>query len=83
MCLVNDALALFSILNTYEKECAACISDVLQEVTNGQYVAAIRMLEKLLLSVEALFAATDDLEYKFALLNGAGEDNSLNGVRTF
>ena len=41
------------------------------------------MLEKLLLSVEALFAATDDLEYRFALRNVAGEDDSLNDVRAF
>ncbi|KAI9457011.1 hypothetical protein BJY52DRAFT_1274505 [Lactarius psammicola] len=63
---------IWTVLNTYEKENAACISDVLREVTNSRYVPAIRMLEKLLLSVEALFAATDDLEYKFALLTASG-----------
>jgi len=55
-------------LNTYEKENAACISDVLREVTNSRYISAARILEKLLLSVEALFAATDDLENELALL---------------
>lgn len=79
----TDALALFSVLNTYEKECATCISDNLHEVTNGRYVPAVRLLEKLLLFVEALFAATDDLEYKFALLKAAGEDDYLDDVRAF
>ena len=76
-------MALFSVLNTYENESAACIYDVLPEVTNGRYVAAIGMLERLLLFVEALFAATDDLEYKSKSLNGAGKDHSLDDVRTF
>ena len=40
------------------------------------------MLERLLF-VEALFAATDDLEYKSKLLNGAGKDHSLDDVRIF
>jgi len=79
----NDASALFSVLNTYEIKNAASISDVLREITNSRYIPAIRMLEKLLLSVEALFAATDDLEYKFALLKATGEGDSLNGVCTF
>ena len=77
-----DALVLFSVLNTYEKENAACISDVLSEVTNDQYVPAVRMMEKFLLSVEVLFAATDDLEYQFALWDATGESGSLNNVCT-
>ncbi|KAF8261677.1 hypothetical protein EI94DRAFT_1745470 [Lactarius quietus] len=71
-----DAPAFFSVLNTYEKENAACIYDVLREVTNRRYVPAVRMLERLVLSVEALFAATDDLEYKFAFLNATGEPHA-------
>jgi hypothetical protein len=70
-------------LNTYEKENAACISDVLREVTNRRYIPAARILEKLLLSVEALFAATDDLENEFALLKATSEGDPLNDVRTF
>ena len=78
-----NASFLFSVLNTYEKDNAACISDVLNGVTGGQYVPAVEMMEKFLLSVEALFAATDDLEYHFALRNATGERDSLNDVSTF
>lgn len=78
-----DASALFSVLNAYEKENATCISDVLREITNGRYVPAVRTMEKFLLFVEVLFAATDDLEYQFALLNATGESDSLNDVRIF
>lgn len=78
-----NASVLFSVLNTYEKDNAACISDVLNGVTSGQYVPAVEMMEKFLLSVEALFAATDDLEYQFTLRNDTGERDSLNDVSTF
>ena len=78
-----DASALCSVLNTYDKDNAACISDVLCEIINGRYVPAVRTMEKFLLSVEVLFAATDDLEYQFALLNATGESDSLNDVRIF
>lgn len=46
---------------------------MLRQVSNGQYLEAIRMAEKFILHVEVLFASIDDLEYQFALLNLKGQ----------
>lgn len=45
---------------------------MLRQVSNGQYIDAIRMAEKFILHVEVLFAAIDDLEYHFARQNMKG-----------
>jgi hypothetical protein len=61
-----------SVLSAFEESSAACISDMLRQVSNGQYLDAIRMSEKFILHVEVLFGAIDDLEHHFASnLNGA------------
>lgn len=39
---------------------------MLRQVSNGQYLDAIRMAEKFILHVEVLFGAIDDLEHHFA-----------------
>ena len=54
------------MLSAYEESSAACISDMLRQVSNGQYLEAIRMAEKFILHVEVLFATIDDLEAHFA-----------------
>lgn len=64
------------VLSAFEESSAACISDMLRQVSNGQYLEAIRMAEKFILHVEVLFATIDDLEYQFARLN-------LKGTRFF
>jgi hypothetical protein len=61
-----------SVLSAYEESSAACISDMLRQVSNGQYLDAIRMAEKFILHVEVLFAAIDDLEHRFAQLGLKG-----------
>jgi len=61
-----------SVLSAFEESSAACISDMLRQVSNGQYLDAIRMAEKFILHVEVLFAAIDDLEHHFASLNSKG-----------
>ena len=53
-----------SVLSAFEESSAACISDMLRQVSNGQYLDAIRMAEKFILHVEVLFATIDDLEYQ-------------------
>src|ERR1700722_9702836 len=63
-----------SVLSAFEESSAACISDMLRQVSNGQYLDAIRMAEKFILHVEVLFATIDDLEYHFARLNTKGDD---------
>ena len=45
---------------------------MLRQVSNGQYLDAIRMAEKFILHVEVLFATIDDLETHFSRLNLKG-----------
>lgn len=61
-----------SVLSAFEESSAACISDMLRQVSNGQYLEAIRMAEKFILHVEVLFATIDDLEYHFSRLKLKG-----------
>ncbi|KAA1468848.1 RhoGAP-domain-containing protein [Dentipellis sp. KUC8613] len=57
---------IWTVLSAFEESSAACISDMLRQVSNGQYLDAIRMAEKFILHVEVLFATIDDLEHYFA-----------------
>jgi hypothetical protein len=61
-----------SVLSAFEESSAACISDMLRQVSNGAYLDAIRMAEKFILHVEVLFGTIDDLEFQFASLNMKG-----------
>ena len=63
---------IWTVLSAFEESSAACISDMLRQVSNGVYIDAIRMAEKFILHVEVLFATIDDLEYQFAKLNKKG-----------
>ena len=54
------------ILSAFEESSAACISDMLRQVSNGAYLDALRMAEKFILHVEVLFGTIDDLEWVFA-----------------
>ncbi|KAI6112638.1 hypothetical protein F5141DRAFT_1195407 [Pisolithus sp. B1] len=63
---------IWTVLSAFEESSAACISDMLRQVSNGQYLDAIRMAEKFILHVEVLFGAIDDLEYHSARLNLKG-----------
>lgn len=60
------------MLSAFEESSAACISEMLRQVSNGQYLEAIRMAEKFILHVEVLFATIDDLEIYFLRLNLKG-----------
>jgi hypothetical protein len=60
------------VLSAFEESSAACISDMLRQVSNGAYLDAIRMAEKFILHVEVLFGTIDDLEFYFASLNMKG-----------
>ncbi|KAF8631853.1 hypothetical protein AX15_002123 [Amanita polypyramis BW_CC] len=59
---------IWTVLSAFEESSAACISDMLRQVSNGQYLDAIRMAEKFILHVEVLFATIDDLEFHFTRL---------------
>ncbi|KZT65621.1 RhoGAP-domain-containing protein [Daedalea quercina L-15889] len=63
---------IWTVLSAFEESSAACISDMLRQVSNGQYLEAIRMAEKFILHVEVLFATIDDLEWQFARLKQKG-----------
>ncbi|KIY52814.1 RhoGAP-domain-containing protein [Fistulina hepatica ATCC 64428] len=63
---------IWTVLSAFEESSAACISDMLRQVSNGQYLDAIRMADKFILHVEVLFATIDDLEFQFARLNMKG-----------
>lgn len=63
---------IWTVLSAFEESSAACISDMLRQVSNGQYIDAIRMAEKFILHVEVLFGTIDDLEYHSARLNLKG-----------
>ncbi|KAI0050970.1 hypothetical protein FA95DRAFT_1454792, partial [Auriscalpium vulgare] len=63
---------IWTVLSAFEESSAACISDMLRQVSNGQYLEAIRMAEKFILHVEVLFATIDDLEFEFARLSLKG-----------
>ncbi|KAH9893484.1 RhoGAP-domain-containing protein [Cubamyces lactineus] len=63
---------IWTVLSAFEESSAACISDMLRQVSNGQYLEAIRMAEKFILHVEVLFATIDDLEYHFTRLRLKG-----------
>lgn len=63
---------IWTVLSAFEESSAACISDMLRQVSSGQYLDAIRMAEKFILHVEVLFATIDDLEFQFARLNMKG-----------
>ncbi|KAL0576453.1 Rho-type GTPase activating protein Rga1 [Marasmius crinis-equi] len=63
---------IWTVLSAFEESSAACISDMLRQVSNGQYLDAIRMAEKFILHVEVLFATIDDLEFQFSRLNMKG-----------
>ena len=56
---------LFSVLSAFEESSAACISDMLRQVSNGQYLEAIRMAEKFILHIEVFFVMSNVLETYF------------------
>ncbi|CAE7227389.1 unnamed protein product [Rhizoctonia solani] len=64
--------AIWTNLSAFEESSAACISDMLNHVSAGIYLDAIRMAEKFILHVEVLFAAIDEIEDRFAGLNAKG-----------
>lgn len=68
-----DKSLFHSVLSAFEESSAACISDMLRQVSHGQYLDAIRMAEKFILHVEVLFATIDDLEFHFSQLNMKGK----------
>ena len=65
-----------SVLSAFEESSVACISDMLRY---GPSLETIRMAEKFVLHVEALFATIDDLEWHFSHLSTKGTSLALHG----
>ncbi|KZV93139.1 RhoGAP-domain-containing protein [Exidia glandulosa HHB12029] len=68
----HQVYRVWTVLSAFEESSAACISDMLRQVSGGQYLEAIRQAEKFILHVEVLFATIDDLEAHFAAHNAKG-----------
>ena len=52
--------------SAFEESSAACISDILRQVRDGQYLEAIRIAEKFILHIEVFFVMSIDLEAYFS-----------------
>jgi len=52
-----------SVLSAFEESSVACIYDLLRHISTNTYLDAILMAEKLILHVEVLFGAIDDLDW--------------------
>ena len=63
--LRNQITYLSSVLSAFEESSAACISDMLRQVRDEQYLEAIRMAEKFILHIEVFFVMSNDLEVYF------------------
>ncbi|KIM38387.1 hypothetical protein M413DRAFT_30219 [Hebeloma cylindrosporum] len=72
---------IWTVLSAYEESSAACISDMLRQVSVGAYLDAVRMAERFILHVEVLFATIDDMEWVFAERGSKGMPH-VRAVRT-
>ena len=56
---------IWTVLSAFEESSAACISEMLRDVSSGRYLGGVKMAEKFILHVEVLFSAIDALELEF------------------
>ncbi|KAJ2602660.1 Rho-type GTPase activating protein Rga1 [Coemansia sp. RSA 1286] len=53
---------IWTVLSSFEESTAACISDMLLQVSGGHYLEGLRQAERFIMHVDVLFASIDDLE---------------------
>ncbi|OLY83677.1 Rho-type GTPase-activating protein 1 [Smittium mucronatum] len=53
---------IWTVLSSFEESTAACISDMLLQVSSGHYIEGLRQAERFIMHVDVLFASIDDLE---------------------
>jgi hypothetical protein len=53
---------IWSVLSAFEESSAACISDMLLHVSNGDYIDGVLVAKKFILHVDVLFQAADKLD---------------------
>ncbi|KAJ3374159.1 hypothetical protein GGF31_008376 [Allomyces arbusculus] len=58
----EKATRIWSVLSVFEESAAACISDMLLNVSNGLYVEGVNEAASFILHVEVLFAGIDRIE---------------------
>lgn len=63
---------IWSVLSTFEESSAACISDMLLHVSNGQYIDGVLMAKRFIWHVEILFKSTDKLDAIMVRVNKKG-----------
>lgn len=63
---------IWNVLSGFEESSAACISDMLLNVSNGVYIDGVLAAVKFIAHVEVLFRALDDLEAALIQSDGKG-----------
>ena len=63
---------IWTVLSAFEESAAACISDMLLNVSNGACVEGVKMADSFLTHVEVLFKAIDDLFAQYSNIHDAG-----------
>lgn len=59
---------IWSVLSTFEESSAACISDMLLHVSNGDYLEGVMVAKKFIWHVDILFRSADQLDGTMAKL---------------
>ncbi|TVY48650.1 Rho-type GTPase-activating protein [Lachnellula occidentalis] len=63
---------IWSVLSTFEESSAACISDMLLNVSNGAYVDGVMVAKKFIMHVDLLFSSADKLDATMANIGMKG-----------
>lgn len=64
---------IWSVLSTFEESSAACISDMLLNVSNGAYVDGVMVAKKFIMHVDLLFSSADKLDATMASIGMKGK----------
>ncbi|TVY87304.1 Rho-type GTPase-activating protein, partial [Lachnellula willkommii] len=68
---------IWSVLSTFEESSAACISDMLLNVSNGAYVDGVMVAKKFIMHVDLLFSSADKLDATMASIGMKGKFSNL------
>ncbi|KAJ2398237.1 Rho-type GTPase activating protein Rga1, partial [Coemansia sp. RSA 2603] len=71
---------IWTVLSSFEESTAACISDMLLQVSGGHYLEGLRQAERFIMHVDVLFASIDDLEDELSHFDDSTGNNESNGL---
>ena len=74
---------IWSTLSSFEESSAACISDMLLHVSNGEYIDGVIVARRFIAHVEILFAAVDELALYIKSYGVKGKSHCLAGESVF